>query len=103
MQSFMNKFGITYRVGDRGEILRNFSKNQNPTQVRIVSFTPSGNYMRCEDERGRIILFSTATKNLRGSHMGNAYISFRGFEEVNAPAKDDFSKQISRIHLHESK
>jgi hypothetical protein len=86
MESFTNSFGITYRVGDRGEIRRNFSKNQNPTQVRIVSFTPSGKYMRCEDERGSIISFSTETRNLKGSHMGNAWISFKGFEEVNAPA-----------------
>lgn len=99
MESFTNTFGITFRVGDLGEIRRNFSKNQNPKQVRIVSFTPSGNYMRCEDERGGLWSFSTATYNLKGSHMGNTYISFRGFEEVNAPApaKDDFSKQYDLI------
>jgi hypothetical protein len=99
MKEFTNKYGKSFRVGDQGEILSNFSKNLNPTQVRIVSFTPSGMYMRAEDERGITYLFSTSNSNLKGSHMGNSYISFRGFEDVNAAAAKPAQTADIRNHF----
>ena len=77
MESFTNNFGITFRVGQKGVLMRNFSKNENPKTLTVVGFSPSGSVIKCQDDRGFIYNVNSSNRRIRGSHMGNAYVIFK--------------------------
>ena len=72
------------KIGQIGVVEGRFSKSK--TRMRIVSFTDSGQYIRCVDIdvpshfpkriKDQLFLFSTKTMIQKGSHMGNVKISF---------------------------
>tara|TARA_R110000803_G_C11755369_1_gene293124 strand:+ start:76 stop:327 length:252 start_codon:yes stop_codon:yes gene_type:complete len=81
---FTNKYGKTFKTGAVGVVSTRF--NQATKQMILVSFTPSGNYMRCKIYptpknvpsriANEIYLFSTSNSALKGSHMSNTKITF---------------------------
>jgi hypothetical protein len=77
MKEYTNSWGTTYKVGQTGRWDQRFRKEQRDDVLTIVSFTPSGQFMRVTSSKGNgIHLFSTETLNLKGSHMGNSGIRF---------------------------
>jgi len=77
MQEYTNEYGVTYKVGQTGKWYIRFRKEQSDDVLTIVSFTPSGKFMRVTSNKGKAIyLFNTSNGIHRGSHMGNARITF---------------------------
>ena len=86
MREYINSWGVEFKVGDIGKMHSKFkSKDFEPAEVKIISFTPAGKYMRCEEtaelkdkKYGKkiVYLFSTESQNLKGSHMGRTYVRF---------------------------
>jgi hypothetical protein len=77
MTEYTNSYGVTYKVGQTGRWYQKFRKEQRDDVLTIVSFTPSGKFMRASSTVGTYIyLFSTENCILRGSHMGNSSIAF---------------------------
>jgi len=77
MKTHTNSWGVTHVVGQTGRWDQKFRREQRDDVLTIVSFTPSGQFMRVTGSKGNSIhLFSTETLNLKGSHMGNSGIRF---------------------------
>jgi hypothetical protein len=77
MKEYTNSWGVTYTIGQTGRWDQRFRKEQSDEVLTIVSFTPSGKFMRVTSTKGKLVyLFSTETLILKGSHMGNSGIRF---------------------------
>jgi hypothetical protein len=77
MKEYTNSWGTTYKVGQVGTLKNKFILDK-ATKLTITGFTPTGQFMHAKNEGGTRYTFTTSGScNLRGSHMGNSYISFK--------------------------